>query len=312
MSLIPRIDLTELFVDVDDFCRVFIPVWLQSLLPEHRPQRHRQFSMSPSEVMTILILFHCSGFRNLKTFYTSYVSNFLKPEFPNQVSYNRFVELEQSVLIPLCAYLNTRRVASKGIGFADSMPLRVCHNRRISRHKTFKDIAARGKTSVDWFYGFKLHLIIDDQGALIAFFLTPGNIDDRNGLKHMAKFVKGKLFGDKGYISKALQELLLKQGIQLITKIRKNMKKIFLEDFDKIMLRKRTIIETVNDQLKNISQLEHTRHRSLANFMVNVIGGLIAYSWQPKKPSLNLRGQHSNGTDLIVVGEDNSLFLSKM
>jgi len=299
MNPMSNIDLTKLFSDVDDFCGVFIPVWLQSLLPDGKPQRKREFTMSPSEVMTILILFHCSGFRNLKTFYTGYVPFLLKNAFPNRVSYNRFVELEQSVLVPLCAYLNTRRVTSRGIAFIDSTPLRVCHNRRIPRHKTFKDIAERGKTSVDWYYGFKLHLIIDDQGELVSFLVTPGNVDDRIGLKNMAKFVKGKLFGDKGYISKALQETLWEQGIQLITKVRRNMKKVFLEDFDKIMLRKRSLIETVNDQLKNISQLEHTRHRSLANFMVNAVCALIAYSWQPKKPSLNLRGWNASGTDLI-------------
>jgi len=288
MKLINRIDLTHLFSDVDDFCKIFIPSWVQSLLPENQNQRHREFMMSPSEVMTILILFHCSGFRNLKTFYTVYVAMILKRQFPKQVSYNRFVELQKSVLIPLIAYLNTRRVTSRGIAFVDSTELRVCENIRIPRHKTFKDIAARGKNSVDWFYGFKLHLIIDDQGELVAFFVSQGNFDDRKGLKEMAKFIKGKLFGDKGYISKELQEMLWEQGTQLITKVRRNMKKVFLEDFDKIMLRKRAIIETVNDQLKNISQLEHTRHRSLSNFMVNVICALIAYSWQPKKPSLNI------------------------
>jgi len=310
MNLINRIDLTSLFMDVDDFCNVFIPPWLGSLLPENKPQRNREFTMCPSEVMTILILFHCSGFRNLKTFYTGYVAMILKHEFPNQVSYNRFVELEQSVLVPLLAYLNTRRVTSRGIAFVDSTELRVCANIRIPRHKTFKDIAARGKNSVGWFYGFKLHLIIDDQGELVAFFVSPGNLDDRKGLREMAKFIKGKLFGDKGYISKELQETLWEQGIQLITKIRRNMKKVFLEEFDKIMLRKRSIIETVNDQLKNISQLEHTRHRSLANFMVNVVCALIAYSLQPKKPSLNLR--NSEGKDLIIIEENNNCFLSRI
>ena len=165
-----NIYLTKLFSDTDDFCGVFIPVWLQSLLSDGKPKREREFTMSPSEVMTILILFHCSGFRNLKAFYTGYVPFVLGKEFPNRVSYNRFVELEQSVLVPLCAYLNTRRVTSRGIAFVDSTPLRVCENIRIPRHKTFEDIAGRGKTSVGWFYGFKLHIIIDDRGELVSFF----------------------------------------------------------------------------------------------------------------------------------------------
>lgn len=253
-------DITAIFCDVDDFCIAFIPSWQKSLLSEEHPKhkRQRQFTMSPSEVMTLLIMFHHSHFRTFKHYYENYIPR--GKEFPNRVSYNRFVELTQSVLIP--AYLHTRRVT--GIAFVDATPLRVCHNKRISRHKTFKDSAA--KTSVDWFYGFKLHLIVDDQGELVSFFITPGNVDDRKGLEKMAKYVKGKVFGDKGYISKALRELLWE--IQLISKIRKNMKEIPMEDIDKILLRKRSIIETVNDQLKNISQ--HSRHRSLNGFMVSL------------------------------------------
>ena len=228
----------------------------------------------------------------------------LNGEFPKRVSYNRFVELAQSVLVPLCAYLSTRRVTSKGISFVDSTPLRVCRNKRIPRHKGFRGTAQRGKTSMGWFYGFKLHLIIDDEGNSVSFFVSPGNLDDRKGLKEMIKYVKGKLFGDKGYISQALHEELWESGIQLITDVRRNMKKVILEEMDKILLLKRSVIETVNDQLKNISQIEHSRHRSITGFMVNVVCALIAYTWQPKKPSLNIR--KSNIKDLIVVDERNT------
>lgn len=301
-------NITEIFCDVDDFCKVFIPVWLSSLLTEGKRRRQRQFTMSPSEVMTILILFNNSNYRDFKHFYIDHVPCVWKKEFPKRVSYNRFVELAQSVLIPLCAYLHTRRVTSRGIAFVDSTPLRVCHNRRIPRHKTFAGLAQRGKNSVDWFYGFKLHLIIDDRGELVSFFISPGNLDDRNALRKMTKYLKGKLFGDKGYISQALKEFLWDNGIELITKLRRNMKPVILEDFDRILLRKRSLIETVHDQLKNISQLEHTRHRSIVGFMVNALCALIAYSWLPKKPSLNLRQHH--GTAFLVVGADQRSFLS--
>ncbi|CAK0751584.1 transposase [Gammaproteobacteria bacterium] len=309
MNTLGHIDLTILFVDVNDFCNVFIPAWLQSLLPDEKSQRMRESTMHPSEVMTILILFHSSGFRSLKNFYLYYVSSALGKAFPKLVSYNRFVELEKSVLIPLTAYLNTRRVTSRGIAFVDSTKLQVCHNRRIPNHKTFKEFAARGKTSVDWFYGFKLHIIIDDQGELVYFLLTPGNIDDRKALRKIVKELKGKLFGDKSYISAELKETLWKQGVQLITTVRKNMKEVFLENFDKILLRKRFLIETVIGQLKNICQLEHTRHRSLINFMVNVICALVAYSWKTKKPSLNLRDWKGKDVNLLFMEENNIFFL---
>ena len=297
---------TELFCDIDDFCKVFIPSWIKSMLPAERRIRNRKFTMSPAEVMTLLILFHRSAYRNFKQFYNGYVPVVLNREFPKRVSYNRFTELAQSVLVPLCAYLSTRRVTSKGISFVDSTPLRVCHNKRIPRHKGFRRTAQRGKTSMGWFYGFKLHLIIDDEGSLVSFFVSPGNLDDRKGLKEMAKYIKGKLFGDKGYISQALCEELWESGIQLITNVRRNMKKVTLEEMDRILLRKRSLIETVNDQLKNISQIEHSRHRSITGFMVNVACALIAYTWQPKKPSLNIR--ESNIKDMVVVGESNTAY----
>ena len=141
-----------------------------------------------------------------------------------------------------------------------------------------------------WFFGFKLHLIINDKGELMSFYLTKANVDDRNVkvLSDMTNNVFGKLFGDKGYISKALAELLFEDGIQLITKVRKNMKNKPLSNHEKVLLRKRAIIETVNDELKNICQIEHTRHRSLNGFLFNILGALAAYSFFPKKLSINV------------------------
>ena len=149
-------------------------------------------------------------------------------------------------------------------------------------------MATRGKSSMGWFYGFKLHLIVNDQGELLAVQLTPGNIDDRKPVPQMTKKLWGKLVGDRGYLSQALFEQLFARGLQLITPIRKNMKNRLVVLEDKLLTRKRFVIETIVDQLKNISRIEHTRHRSSTNFIVNLIAGLIAYTWQPKKPSLHL------------------------
>jgi hypothetical protein len=173
----------------------------------------------------------------------------------------------------------------------DATTIKVCHNKRIPRHKVFAGIAARGKTSMGWFFGFKLHLSVNDRGEILACRLTPGNVDDRKPLPGMAKTLFGKLFGDKGYISQPLFDQLLAQGLELITPRRKNMKQRPLSLEDKLLLRKRSVIETINDQLKNISQIEHTRHRSVANFLVNLVCGLIAYCHQRKKPSLHLSDQ---------------------
>jgi hypothetical protein len=247
-------------------------------------------SLSLSEVMTIILLFHLSGYRCFKWYYVRYVCTVMREYFPKPVSYNRFVELMSHTLLPLLLYTHGfRRGQCTGISFIDATILKVCHNRRIYSHKVFKNFAARGKSSTGWFYGFKLHLVINDRGEICSFCLTQGNVDDRNLdiINVLCRELSGKLFGDRGYISRALFEHLYKQDIQLITKLRKNMKNILMDMRDKILLRKRAVIESVNDFLKNICQVEHTRHRSVTNFLVNVLAALAAYSFLPSKPSIH-------------------------
>jgi len=283
--------LTELFCRVDDFCQDFVPVWRKQLLSAGEMQRQRERSLSVSEIMTILIHFHQSHYRDFKAYYTDYVMERLQKEFPGLVSYTRFVEFIPSVLIPLCVYLRTCCFGiCTGTSFMDATSLAVCKNPRIHAHKVFSELAERGKTSTGWFFGFKLHLIFNDRGELLNLMLTPGNVDDRKPVPHMVRKLFGKLFADKGYISKKLFEDLLRTfNIQLITGIRSNMKNRLMPLMDKLLLRKRAIVETIIDQLKNISQIEHSRHRSPINFLVNLICGLIAYCHRPKKPSLGLR-----------------------
>jgi hypothetical protein len=280
-------DIVTLFCEIDDFCQRIEP-WLQTQLLPTR-QRERESRMQLSEVMTILVWFHVIGYRNFKQFYRQEVSQHLREEFPGLVSYNRFIELQRDALLPLCIYLKQRYGTCTGISFIDSTTLAVCHNRRIHSHQVFKQAAARGKSSVDWFYGFKLHLVVNDEGELLACCLTAGNVDDRKPVPQLVKELWGKLFGDKGYLSQSLCEQLLEQDLHLVTKLRRNMPNQLLPLLDKMLLRKRTILETIVDQLKNISQIEHTRHRSLFNFMGNLMAGLIAYSWRPTKPSLGIR-----------------------
>ena len=280
-------NILPLFFEIDEFCRYFEPIWNKHLLAQNCKKRNRRRSLALSEVMTIMVLFHQSGYRNLKQFYLEFVFPFLRKDFPNLVSYNRFVEFERDALVPLSAYLQTRRGKCSGISFIDSTKLAVCENLRIPQHRQFTGLAARGKTTLGWFYGFKLHLAVSDRGELLSWQVTPGNCDDRRPVPKLTKRLFGKLFGDLGYLSEPLKILLCEQNLELITKVKKNMKNKFLNLTDKLLLRKRAIIETVFDQLKNISQIEHTRHRSFWNFLVNLTSGLIAYSWREKKPSLN-------------------------
>lgn len=281
--------ILDLFCSVDDFWQAFAPQWEHELLRTGQRQRRRATALYPSEIMTIVIAFHQSHYRTFKAYYTEHVQQHLRGEFPALVSYPRFVALLPTILLPLTAYLQTQLGACTGLSFIDSTKLVVCHNARIARHRVFAGRAQRGKTSTGWFYGFKLHLVVNDRGELVAFCLTPGNVDDRRPVPKLARRLFGKLFGDKGYVSQPLAEhLFVTQGLQLITRLRKNMHNRLLAWSDHVLLRKRAIIETINDQLKNICQIEHTRHRSPVNFLVNLVAGLIAYCHQPKKPSLHL------------------------
>lgn len=279
--------LIELYCNVDDFWKSFKEEWDKHLIDTRKSKRGPEPELSTSEIMSIVILFHQSNYRTFKHFYF-YVRNYMQKEFPKLISYSRFVNLMKNIFVPLFAYLLYLRGEVTGIAFIDSTSIAVCHNKRIQRNKVFNGFARRGKTTSGWFYGFKLHLIINDKGDILAFQLTPGNISDVSMAETLSKGIIGKLFGDKGYISSELGRRLLEQGLELFTSIRSNMKQKLISLRDKILLRKRSLIETVNDQLKNISQIEHTRHRGIGNFLVNMLAGLAAYCHQPKKPSLKI------------------------
>lgn len=281
-------DIVALFCDVDEFCLHFEPAFQQHLLASKARQRVRPGRMCLSEILTILILFHSSNYRNFKHFYLTQVQLHLHQEFPHQVRYNRFIELIPKALAALACYLKCRCAECTGISFIDSTSLKVCHNRRIHCHKVMEPLAKRGKTSTGWFYGFKLHLIVNDRGELLNVCLSTANTDDRRPVEALTQKLFGKLFGDMGYISQALFETLFVRGLELITRLKRNMANRLMPLFDKLLLRKRAIIETIIDQLKNICQIEHSRHRSQLNYFADILTGLIAYSFQNKLPSLNL------------------------
>jgi Transposase DDE domain len=277
--------LVEMFCAIDDLCQMIMPKYHEMLVQAGQRQRARAGELYVSEVMTILIGFHPSHYRDFKAYYLEHVCQHLRTEFPRLVSYTRFVELIPGTLLPLCAYLRSLFGTCTGISFIDSTPLAVCHTARIHQHKVFAELAKRGKSSTGWFFGFKLHVVFNDRGELLDFILTPGNAHDLKALPRLAKRLFGKLFGDKGYLSAAMCKMLFESyGVQLITKLRRNMKNQLMPLADKLLLRKRAIAETIIDQLKNISQIEHTRHRSPVNFLVNLVCGLIAYCHQPVKP----------------------------
>jgi hypothetical protein len=292
--------ITEIFCITDEFCKKFDETVknFQTLPESGKRRRNRPCEMSGSEIMTVLMLYHFGDFKNFKHFYLHFICIHLKKEFPEALSYSRFIQLEHRLFMPMMFFLNMARFGKcTGITFVDSAKLAVCHNKRIFNRKIFKDIAKREKNTVGRFYGFKLHSVCNDRGEILPFCLTPGNVDGRNPntIKTMTKKLFGKLFADRGYISQPLFEMLFNNGLHLVTGIKSNMKNRLMPLYDRIMLRKRSVIETVNGQLKNICDVEHSRHRSFHNFIMNLIAALGACSFFDKKPSIKFEMENQHG-----------------
>jgi hypothetical protein len=278
--------LTEIFCQIDDFCNNFDVNFQHFFLTGPTKKRRKACAISLSEIMTIVILFHMSGYRTFKDFYLLCVCRELRPHFPKLLSYSRFVQVMEHALMPLTVFLNGVKGKETGIYYVDSTPIKACHIKREKRHKVFKGLATKGKSSMGWFFGFKLHLVINNLGEIMACTLTKANTDDRKPVPTLVEMLHGWLFADKGYLGQEFWEKLKAQSIELFTKVKKNMKKKIIAPIQGFYLSKRGLIETVNDQLKNICQIEHTRHRKPANAFVNLVSGLIAYAFRPRKPSI--------------------------
>lgn len=274
--------IIALFCCLDDFAKTFED-WEQHRLIDTGRKRLRVGKLSLDEMLFIMALFHLSPFKNFKTFWLFGVEQKYRDCFGELPSYGRFVTLMPRLLLPFCVLLQVFSGEKTGIYFADSTKLAVCHNARINRNKVFEGLAKRGRSSMGWFFGFKLHMVLNDKGEVMAVKITPGNTDDRKPLEAMTAELEGKMFADKGYISKALFQRLWQRGLYLITGIRRNMKNHLLPILDKILLRKRFIIETLFDKLKSQMGLEHTRHRSPTNAFVHILSCIAAYILaQPK------------------------------
>lgn len=304
--MITKDKISEIFCIVDDFCKEFDEEIAKNTLEAGgKPRRKRKRRMADSEMITILIAFHFNTFRNFKHYYLV-ISHVWKEEFPTIVSYNRFLELEARVAVPLMMFLQLACMGQcTGISFVDSTCIPVCHNKRIKRNKVFKGYAEIGKSTMGWYFGFKLHLLCNERGELLNFMLTKANVDDRNEnvFNRLSDNIFGKLYADKGYISQDLFKTLFSQGIHLVTGLKSNMKNKLVSFYDKIMLRKRSVIETINDELKNVAQAVHSRHRSIYNFCINILSALGAYSFFEKKPAIN--------EDFCIKDFDGQLMLFK-
>jgi hypothetical protein len=285
------VDITALYCCLDDFCKVFADWEAHQLIPSGQTKKKRAGKLSRAEMLFIMVLFHLSPYKHFKVFYLYEIGCQHRACFRDLPHYDRFVSLMPRLFAPLMVLLHSLSGEQTGVYFADSSKLAVCHNRRIDRHKVFDGLAARGKTAMGWFSGLKLHFVINHKGQIMALKITPGNTADSTVLGEIAQNLTGKLYADKGYISRAVFTKLWQRGLHLITGIRRNMRNHLMLLGDKIMLRKRFVIETVLDILKCEMGLEHSRHRSPVNAMVHALSCLVAYAYRPGKPSISLNGK---------------------
>ena len=278
--------LVEIFINCDDFFQEIEQQRYAHCFPESddlRTKKKRQ--MSESEMMTIVIFYHYSGFKCFKWYYNLVIRDLFLSYFPTAFSYSRFIQLMHELNIYMVFFMVATRLSVPLEGnYIDSKKLVVCLNPRIKNHKVHKGIAKRGRSSTGWFFGFKLHLIINHFGEIVWFGFTTGNVADNNQdlLFSIAEKLKGNLFGDKGYISKIKADLEAR-GLRLIAKLKKNMKrKIALTREEFYYLSHRNLIETVFDILKHIFDIEHSRNRSTKNYFANILGAMIAYTFLDK------------------------------
>ncbi len=233
--------------------------------------REKHMKLSHHEIMAITLLYHLSGYRNFRLFYEELLCKYLRNSFKNIVSYSWFIRLNKRYMHAMLCYLTSKMQSSHEVSYIDSTSLKACHIKRSYNHKTFKGLAEKGYTSVGWFYGFKLHLVIDIYGNIVDFCLTKGNKHDTYALDKLNKNIKGLLFGDKGYISQKKAKELEVLSIKLITKTRRNMKPKRLSKEEQALLRCRGVIETVIGQLKEMHHIENTKIRSFEGWIMNIL-----------------------------------------
>ena len=290
--MITKDKVIEIFCIIDEFDKnlsveLSKKLRLPSVGKDGIRHRNRPDRMSESEIMTVLVCYHFGTYRTFKDYYLNCIRRSLKDCFPDAVSYNRFVELMPRVFFLMMLFMKLYAFGKcTGITFVDSTMIPVCHNIRRYMNKVFAGLAKDGKGTMGWCHGFKLHLLCNDSGDIITFCLTGANVDDRDERvwQVFTKELYGKVFADRGYIKKELFESLFDQGIHLVHGLKANMKNRLMPMWDKIMLRKRYVIECINDLLKNKANIVHSRHRSVHNFIMNICSALTAYCFFDNKP----------------------------
>lgn len=296
MLLVIANKLVSLYIEIDDLLLDYTNCNQSHCILGHKP-RGRKLGLSPSEIATILVFYQLSGYKTFQYYYEQLILGEFNHYFPKAPGYKHFLSLIHKCLPVLVLWMlrSCEKALKTGCYFIDATKLPVCHIHRQSQNRVFKDIAAKGKTSTGWFFGLKLHLVINQFGEIVKFALTAGNVADNNHnlLRYLLGNLQGKCAADKGYYTKLFDEFV-KQGLQLILKPKKNRKNQYPAlPKDVSLSKKRALIESVNDILKTVCNLEHTRHRKPENAATHFMAALIAYQHLDKKPSVFIPNENN-------------------
>ena len=249
----------------------------------------RRPALNGAEICTVLVAYHFSGYKCFEYYYKNSIQKHFKDCFPDAPSYECFLSYIPRVTDMMYLWLLYSCSQSKrtGLYFIDSKKLEVCHLKREKSNRVFKDYARKGKSSMGWFYGLKIHLVINNLGQIISFKLTSGNTADNNQdlLQYLLKSLEGCCVGDKGYLTK-LFDFFYENGLHILTKPKKNMKNKLMPPLWNKIIDKRGVIESVFDILTSICDIEHSRHRKPQNAFTHIFGSLIAYQFLDKKPTV--------------------------
>lgn len=282
--------LYHIFDQIDNLLKTMSASLRRKLLSDLRPAGGRPSGLSLQAILAFGIFRYATGVKDVKHYHRKLLSSYSNElgRIPNYGNFNTLVNQATPYVIFLLQwifYVNKSR--QDGFYFMDSTPLKVCENKRIFDHKVCEDLAQRGKSSMGWFFGFKLHVVCDSLGRLVSLLITPGNTDDRKFVLKLLRGLKGLCIADAGYVSKKLMQELYEQGLLLLTDVRKSMKRLMSET-QHALLKQRQRIEGVFSCLKHRLKAEASIARSPLGYLSRCLYACLTFALSKELEMKNL------------------------
>ena len=273
-------NIVEVYCFVDNFVKMIESKSLKS-------PAGRKSMLTKTDYITLTIFKQEYGLKTTKQLY-EFVQEYMQKDFSPLPSYQQFNEGIKSTFsyFVMIAWLLTRLTRKKDAKYhiVDSSPLPVCNNQYRFQAKLFKGLARSGKNMNGWYWGFKLHLIINHDMEIESIKISDGSTSDIDALEgDFIDGIRGWLVGDKGYIGQKKAQELAAQGIKLITRTRKNMRKVPALPIHNYLLSKRQAVESTFSYLKYRLSVLSSYARSVEGFFVNVFSAIVTYSLNLKK-----------------------------